>query len=518
MRFLPTRYVYTRRGLCLFRSSMPESAVEEASASSAPFDEMAHELIRFARDGQLAECKRLLREAPDVPLLLGFCDGCWSALAWASSEGHLEIVTLLLDHGAAEALISSPADADEPLTTPLHWAAFEGHLRIVWLLLVRGFPPNIPDSEQNTALHLAATGGHADILKTLLSVGAHASAKNTYGNTALQLTKPSSECRELLYAAAKASQDGRRFLCTCSGEFVAEVDSVHSIVVDRTSKPTPRPVRYSSHCYGRIQAAERELHAQTQNAPVGTDTAALAAAIASAERIGAAVGLIDTATAALLRLEARLDMGARAAEVDALRPLETAAPTTLLLESVSLARERGVELKLVENAEQLIRVAQAELVLRECTERCMPHQMVDDPEMQLGPAADSELATRAEAAVEELADALQGVKTLEPRKHLVAEGERVYRKLCAEAQLRRWTLALHLQDSHHCTLTPLHTHTTAHSHCHEALGTGTPSYLTIPNAALLPTPEAPRWPLIHSSYDSTGPWPCQRRSQRKTSS
>jgi hypothetical protein len=77
---------------------------------------------------------------------------------------------------------------------------------------------------------------------------------------------------------------------------------------------------------------------------------------------------------------------------------------------------------------------------------------------------------------------------------------------------------LHLQDSHHCTLTPLHTHTTAHSHCHEALGTGTPSYLTIPNAALLPTPEAPRWPFIHSSYDSTGPWPCQRRSQRKTSS
>ena len=82
--------------------------------------------------------------------------------------------------------------------------------------------------------------------------------------------------------------------------------------------------------------------------------------------------MIDTATAAFLRLEARLDMGARAAEVDALRPLETAAPTTLLLESVSLARERGVELKLVENVEQLIRVAQAELVLRECTERCMP--------------------------------------------------------------------------------------------------------------------------------------------------
>lgn len=418
---------------------MPEepadpAPAEEAAAPSAPIEDVALELIEFARAGNVAECKRLLSESTDVPFLLSFRDDRWSALTWASSEGNLELVTLLLEHGAAESHLQSEEqeETDEPITSPLHWAAYKGHLRIVWLLLVQGLSPSVPDSEQNTALHLAATGGHIAVLKTLLSVGINVIAKNEYGNSALQLTT-SAECRELLRVAAKSSQDGRTTLCSCSGEFVSESDSVKSVVVDRVSTPTPRPVRYANHCYAKIQAAEDEL----QTALAGTNTEALRAAIEAAESIGAAAAPLDTAIQGLQRLEAQIELQTQSGEIEKLRPLSSRGAMKPLLLALKAAREHGVHASLLESADRLVQVVDAEAALIECAAACEPLAMEDDPEVPLGPTVDSPFAARAEAGIAKLSSYIEAAKALEALEDVMQNTEQLHRKLVGESELRR---------------------------------------------------------------------------------
>jgi ankyrin repeat protein len=72
---------------------------------------------------------------------------CWhetgeTALHLAAGEGHLEIVKLLLEHGA-------DVNAKTAYETALHLAAGEGHLEIVKLLLEHGADVNAKTAVRN---------------------------------------------------------------------------------------------------------------------------------------------------------------------------------------------------------------------------------------------------------------------------------------------------------------------------------------------------------------------------------
>ena len=64
-------------------------------------------------------------------------------------------------------------------TTPLHFASHEGHLAVVRLLLESGAAKDVSNAHGATALHLAARRGHFEVVKVLLDFGAQQLALST---------------------------------------------------------------------------------------------------------------------------------------------------------------------------------------------------------------------------------------------------------------------------------------------------------------------------------------------------
>jgi ankyrin repeat protein len=80
----------------------------------------------------------------------------------AATDGHDEIVGLLLERGAAVNAING-VDG----TTALMWAANGGWMSVVRRLLAAGARPSIAAGDGWTAVEAARMAGHDDIVKLL---------------------------------------------------------------------------------------------------------------------------------------------------------------------------------------------------------------------------------------------------------------------------------------------------------------------------------------------------------------
>jgi ankyrin repeat protein len=120
-------------------------------------------------------------------------------LYWACLKNNLDIVTLLLNHGAKKSINK----ANNYCWTPLHWACVNNNLEIVELLLKYGADANIANDDGDTPLIWACYNNNLDIVTLLLDHGAKESinkADNNYGWTPLYLAceKNNLEIVELL--------------------------------------------------------------------------------------------------------------------------------------------------------------------------------------------------------------------------------------------------------------------------------------------------------------------------------
>lgn len=147
-------------------------------------------IIQAAKNGDIEEVKRLLREHPeDVNQMnvLGL-----TALHFAVAEGHIATVDLLLNHGAA---VNPGNDGESSkYMTPLMKTVSGNHVALVQMLLDRGALVNRKYRiKEQTALHLAVRycPFNEEIVLALLRHGANVDERDENGQTPLMVAAAS---------------------------------------------------------------------------------------------------------------------------------------------------------------------------------------------------------------------------------------------------------------------------------------------------------------------------------------
>ena len=110
-----------------------------------------------------------------------------TALHLAAFSGRLEIVKLLIDHGANTAAENDNGELPLHLVSQGQYVSKENGVGIVQLLLDRGADVNAPDSHQDTPLHSASSLGRLEIARALLDHGAKPGLGNDRAQTPLHL-------------------------------------------------------------------------------------------------------------------------------------------------------------------------------------------------------------------------------------------------------------------------------------------------------------------------------------------
>ncbi|TFW10560.1 ankyrin repeat domain-containing protein [Oxalobacteraceae bacterium OM1] len=137
-------------------------------------------LIRALREDAM-DVFRVLLNAPGIDLEQKAYNGD-TALMIASFKGNIPAVKALLEKGA---------EPNRPGWTALHYAASEGHDEIVRILLDKSAYIDAESPNKTTPLMMAARGGHILTVKLLLDEGADLMLKNDLGMTALDFAQKS---------------------------------------------------------------------------------------------------------------------------------------------------------------------------------------------------------------------------------------------------------------------------------------------------------------------------------------
>lgn len=139
-------------------------------------------LVTQALKGDISGVRLWVRFVdPNAPELWGFSheNKGRTPLTAAAERGHLDVVKVLLEHGAT---INTQDGFGK---TALIAAVRSGSLDLVKYLIDKDADPNIRSTEGTSALHIAAACGHLPIISILLDMGMPINLTDKYGMTPL---------------------------------------------------------------------------------------------------------------------------------------------------------------------------------------------------------------------------------------------------------------------------------------------------------------------------------------------
>ncbi|MEW6114724.1 MAG: ankyrin repeat domain-containing protein, partial [Thermodesulfobacteriota bacterium] len=184
----------------LFLVLLPWGAIAGADAK------LDEQLLEAAKSGDVVKAESALQKGANPNYRDN--DG-WTALTWASSRGHHDVVTSLVNKGAdvnargeyvdtplivaagggyieiMELLLAKGADVNaigELGQTPLVAAAESGHLGALQFLLTKPGDPGRWRGNKETAFRTAAGRGRLDVVRLLLANGVDINSSDFYGD------------------------------------------------------------------------------------------------------------------------------------------------------------------------------------------------------------------------------------------------------------------------------------------------------------------------------------------------
>lgn len=153
----------------------PQATTGGSSVPTAP------DIHRSAADGRADSVKESVEKEPAIVRQTD--SSGFTALHYAATGGHTDVLTVLLDGGAD---VNARGSRGE---TPLLLAASKGNVGVVELLIERGADVDQPGSDQRTPLHKAAMVGDIAIVRALLAGGANPAPTDRSGKTPADLAE-----------------------------------------------------------------------------------------------------------------------------------------------------------------------------------------------------------------------------------------------------------------------------------------------------------------------------------------
>ncbi|XP_067003505.2 ankyrin repeat domain-containing protein 17 isoform X3 [Anabrus simplex] len=203
-------------------------------------------LVEACTDGDVGTVRKLLTEGRSVHETTEEGE---SLLSLACSAGYYELAQVLL---AMHANVEDRGIKGD--CTPLMEAASAGHVDIVRLLIAHGADVNAQSSSGNTPLMYACAGGHEEVVHTLLESGANVEDHNENGHTPLMeaasaghvgvakillehgagINTHSNEFKEsaLTLACYKGHLDMVRFLLEAGADQEHKTDEMHTALME----------------------------------------------------------------------------------------------------------------------------------------------------------------------------------------------------------------------------------------------------------------------------------------------
>nr|CAD7444734.1 unnamed protein product [Timema bartmani] len=157
--------------------SEPNTIFQEPVTTASEYDCSGFDIIKATQYGSLSRVRELIEAGhdvnqPDTETV--------TLLHWAAINNRQEIIRYYISKGAGVDVVGG-----ELLATPLHWATRQGHLGSVTLLMQHGADPSLRDGEGCSCIHLAAQFGHTAIVAYFVAKGVNVNMQDRNGMTPL---------------------------------------------------------------------------------------------------------------------------------------------------------------------------------------------------------------------------------------------------------------------------------------------------------------------------------------------